>query len=111
MASVGPLVFLNACRTAGEAPWLAETMGWAKQFMRAGAGAFVGSLWAVRSSAARTFAEAFYDALVTQGLALGTASLRARQSIADEAGDPTWLAYAIYGHPAAAVATSTPGRS
>ena len=101
MAAAGPLVFFNACRTAAEAPWLAENLGWAKQFMRAGAGAFVGSLWAVRSSAAQAFAESFYDALVVQGLPLGEASLAARRSTTDQAGDPTRLAYTIYGNPAA----------
>ena len=100
MAAAGPLGF-NACRTAAEAPWLAENLGWAKQFMRAGAGAFVGSLWAVRSSAAQAFAESFYDALVVQGLPLGEASLAARRSTTDQAGDPTRLAYTIYGNPAA----------
>jgi hypothetical protein len=100
MVPASPLVFFNACRTAGEVPWLTEMMGWARQFMEAGAGAFIGSLWAVRSSAARSFAEAFYDALVIGKLPLGTASLRARRAIAGE-GDPTWLAYTIYGNPAA----------
>jgi CHAT domain-containing protein len=101
MAVAEPLVFFNACRTAGEAPWLAENLGWAKQFMKAGASAFVGSLWAVRSSAAQEFAEAFYNALVVKGLPLGPASLEARNVMAGYSGDPTWLAYTIYGSPAA----------
>jgi CHAT domain-containing protein len=58
-APASPLVFLNACRTAGESPGLVEMMGWARQFMGAGAGAFIGSLWAVRSSSAKTFADTF----------------------------------------------------
>jgi CHAT domain-containing protein len=80
MAPACPLVFFNACRTAGEIPGLMQMMGWAKQFMGAGAGAFLGSLWAVRSSSARTFADAFYRALVTERAPLGVAPLRARQS-------------------------------
>jgi CHAT domain-containing protein len=78
-------------------------MGWARQFMGAGAGAFIGSLWAVRSSSARAFAESFYHALVTEGEALGAASLQARQAIAADGGDPTWLAYTIYGNPSATI--------
>ena len=39
---LSPLVFFNACRTAGEAPGLIQMMGWAKQFMGAGAGASSG---------------------------------------------------------------------
>jgi CHAT domain len=101
-----PLIFLNACRTAGEIEGLTNTIGWAKEFMKAGAGAFLGSLWAVRSSAARAFAEAFYRAFADEGLSLGVASLKARQAIASDGGDPTWLAYSVYGNPSAITARS-----
>jgi CHAT domain-containing protein len=103
MARSSPLVFLNACRTAGEISGLMQTMGWARQFMEAGAGAFIGSLWAVRSSSAKAFADTFYQALVSEGAPLGKASLQARQAIAADAGDPTWLAYTIYGNPSATI--------
>lgn len=103
LASASPLVFFNACRTAGEIPGLVQMMGWAKQFMGAGAGAFLGSLWAVRSSSARVFAEAFYQALIIERMPLGAASLQARRAIADDGGDPTWLAYTVYGNPAATI--------
>jgi CHAT domain-containing protein len=76
-------------------------MGWAKQFMGAGAGAFIGSLWPVRSSSAGNFADSFYAAFVTEQEPLGQASWRARMAIANETGDPTWLAYTVYGNPAA----------
>jgi CHAT domain-containing protein len=103
LAQASPLVFFNACRTAGEVPGLMQMMGWAKQFMGAGAGAFLGSLWAVRSSAARAFADAFYRALVTDRASLGAASLAARKAIAGDDGDPTWLAYTVYGNPSATI--------
>ncbi|MGA5304958.1 CHAT domain-containing protein [Nucisporomicrobium flavum] len=96
-----PLVFVNACRSAGVAPEYTRMMGWASQFMLAGAGAFVGTLWPVGSARAAGFAEAFYAEL-TAGAGLGTASLRARQAIADP-GDPTWLAYTAYGDPTATI--------
>jgi Protein kinase domain/CHAT domain len=102
-AAVSPLVFLNGCRTAGEVAGFSQMNGWAEKFMGAGAGAFIGSLWAVRSSSARVFAEEFYRELVTWKQPLGTASLRARQAIAADGGDPTWLAYTVYGNPSAAV--------
>ena len=101
--SVRPLVFFNGCRTAGEIPGFTQLIGWAKEFMGAGAGAFIGSLWAVRSASARTFAEEFYHALACDGDSLGAASLRARQAIAADEGDPTWLAYAVYGNPSASL--------
>jgi len=50
-------------------------MGWASQFMAAGAGAFLGTLWPVRSSRASVFAEAFYAALVANTMDLGGFSL------------------------------------
>lgn len=103
LSAVSPLVFMNACRTAGEIPGLTEMMGWAKEFMAAGAGAFIGSLWAIRSDSARVFADAFYRALAVDGEPLGAASHRARQAIAADDGDPTWLAYTIYGNPSATI--------
>ncbi|WP_234333831.1 CHAT domain-containing protein [Streptomyces viridochromogenes] len=99
-----PLVFFNACRSAGEIKWFSTTLGWAPQFLRAGAGAFVGTLWPVRSDSALRFADHFYDHFVTQGRTLGQASLDARRAIRHQGGDPSWLAYAVYGSPAARAA-------
>jgi hypothetical protein len=103
LAAASPLVFFNACRTAAEIPGLMQMTGWAEAFMGAGAGAFLGSLWPVRSSSARAFADAFYGALVTRGAPLGAASLHARRAIAEDDGDPTWLAYTVYGNPSATI--------
>jgi len=103
LAERSPLVFINACRSAGAIPEYTRLMGWAGQFMAAGAGAFVGTLWAVRSASALAFAESFYDALLA-GHALGKAALMARHTTAADASDPTWLAYTIYGNPAATAA-------
>lgn len=101
-----PLVFFNACRSAGEIDWFGESLGWAPQFLNAGAGAFVGTLWPVRSRSALQFAEVFYDQFIANGQPLGQASLAARQTIRDlYGGDPTWLAYAVYGSPAATAHT------
>ena len=101
LAGRHPLVFINACRTAGAVPEYTQMMGWAEQFMAAGAGAFAGTLWAVRSDSATKFAEAFYGAL-TDGMSLGKASQIARLEASRDRSDPTWLAYSVYGDPAAA---------
>ena len=53
-----PLVFLNACRTDGQAPLYTTVEGWASSFLRAGAGAFIGSLWEVSDTSASTYAQA-----------------------------------------------------
>ncbi|WP_345656618.1 CHAT domain-containing protein [Streptomyces siamensis] len=101
-----PMVFFNACRSAGEIGWFSTNLGWATQFLRAGAGAFVGTLWPVRSDSALTFADTFYRHLVARGESLGQASLNARRAIRDRSGDPTWLAYAVYGSPDARAAAT-----
>ncbi|WP_229904852.1 CHAT domain-containing protein [Lentzea cavernae] len=96
LANTGrPLVFFNACNTSGS-PINTQKDSWAGAFLQAGAGAFVGTNWAVRSSTASRFAEAFYEALIAPSATLGTASLAARSATKD-GHDPTWLAYAVYG--------------
>ncbi|MGX2996088.1 CHAT domain-containing protein [Streptomyces sp. JNUCC 64] len=104
----GPLVFFNACRSAGEIDWFGGTLGWAPQFLRAGAGGFVGTLWPVRSDTAHDFARAFYTELLTNRATLGAASLAARRAVRRGDGDPTWLAYAVYGSPHARATVPAP---
>jgi RNA polymerase sigma-70 factor (sigma-B/F/G subfamily) len=99
LAASSPLIFVNACRSAGVSAEYTQMMGWASQFMAAGAGAFLGTLWPVRSTRASMFAEAFYASLMA-GEDLGRATLAARKAAKDNA-DPTWLAYTSYGDPAA----------
>jgi hypothetical protein len=94
-----PLVFLNA---RGSAPTGFEDTtlsSWAASFLAAGAGAFIGSMWSVRSDTARDFASAFYQAFAGSRLPLAQAVHRARASIQGNGTDPTWLAYAVYGDP------------
>jgi CHAT domain/von Willebrand factor type A domain len=104
LAGRNPLIFINACGSAGAVPEYTSMTSWAQQFMAAGAGAFVGTMWAVGSTAAQVFAEAFYAALAS-GDALGEASRRARVAAGRDHDDPTWLAYSVYGDPAARFAT------
>ncbi|WP_431899104.1 CHAT domain-containing protein [Micromonospora chalcea] len=99
----GPLVFINACRSAGTAPTYTRMLGWAQQFMSSGAGAFVGTLWAVRTESSARFATAFYRSLA-EGATLGAAALVARTEQQEDPLDPTWLAYTVYGDPFAIAA-------
>jgi hypothetical protein len=101
-----PLIFINACRSAGEVPQYTQMMGWAKQFMAAGAGAFVGTLWDIRSRSAAAFADGFYQRLA-DGRTLGEAAHETRVASAHDTGDPTWLAYSVYGDPAATATGET----
>jgi len=98
LAERRPLVFLNACESGKLGPSLTAWGGWPASFLRAGAGAFVGTSWAVREKPARLFAETFYGALL-DGVPLAEAALRARN--AARLGDGSWLAFKVYGHPLA----------
>jgi CHAT domain-containing protein len=102
-----PLVFLNACDTGRSGLSLTDVGGWAVHFVRAGSGAFLGTLWEVRDSKSRDFARAFYTSLIG-GLPLAEAVQAARQAIRSE-DDPTWLAYTVFGHPRT-VCRPVPGR-
>jgi CHAT domain-containing protein len=91
---------MNACRSAGQAPLYTGLHGWARVFLRAGAGAFVGTQWVVGDGAAKVFAEEFYRSLL-DGSDLGESLRCARAATQEAPGDPTWLAYTLYGDPAA----------
>ncbi len=99
-----PLVFLNAC-WAGRQGWsLTRLGGWATRFVGiCGCGAFIAPMWPVLDSTAFAFAQKFYHALV-RGTPLGQAALEARQHAHRQShGDPSALAYTIFGHPDARV--------
>jgi hypothetical protein len=94
-----PLVILNACQ-AGRVGWQLTTIGgFAEAFIRAGAGAFVGTLWSVGDGPARTFTESLYRTLLDGG-SMAEAT-RIGREVARAAGEATWLAYVVYGHPLA----------
>lgn len=105
LAPSAPVVFINACRTAGLAARYNQLDGWARGFLEAGAAAFIGSLWAVEDGKARTFATTLYAGL-QEGKSLGEVLMGARQAAAGGDEDPTWLAYSVYGDPGARKADS-----
>lgn len=96
-----PLVFLNACQIGRGGMSLTDIGGWAKQFLFAGASAFIGPYWSVYDQAACDFAQEVYNRLLA-GLPIGKAVQEARRAIKD-AGDPTWLAYTVFADPFATV--------
>ncbi len=101
LGDLRPWVFLNACHAGRSGISLTGMGGWAKQFLDAGAGAFVGPSWSVSDRWARQFSRALYQRLLS-GIPLGEAVHATRLEIRDAApGDPAWLAYAIFGHPLA----------
>jgi CHAT domain/Ternary complex associated domain 7 len=95
-----PLVFINACQIGQSGMSLTDIGGWARQFLSAGAGAFVGAYWSVYDEHAYNFARELYNRLLG-GLSIGRAAREARLAIKN--GDPTWLAYTIFADPLATV--------
>jgi hypothetical protein len=93
---VQPIVFLNACQAGRAGYQLTGIGGFAQAFLKAGAGAFVGTLWSVEDQPAFHFGKAFYDAL-RAGDSISEAAIKARE--ASRQTDATWLAYVVYGHP------------
>ena len=94
-----PIVFLNACQSNVGGASLTGVGGWARRFVGAGAGAFLGTFWSVGDSAAAEFCEHFYDGLL-KGHDIGSAVKEARLAIKDNPG-PTWLAYTVFADPLA----------
>lgn len=101
-APVRPLVVLNACQVGRSGMQLSSIGGFAQAFIRAGAGAFVSSLWAVGDEPASSFTKEFYQRLKA-GATIASATVAARNK-AKSAGDATWLAYVVYAHPDAKLA-------
>jgi WD40 repeat protein len=99
-----PLVFLNACRVGRQAWSLTGFGGWVEAWVRTcECGAFLGPQWAVSDSQAYELAKVFYHEL-EHGRTLGEAVLEARHEVRkNDPGQPTWLAFAVYGHPNARV--------
>lgn len=96
-----PLIFLNACHTGRGAPSLTGMGGLASAFLKAGAGAFVGSLWSLEDEQAYCFAENFYRNLFS-GTGMGEAARMARLALRERyPGSNNWLAYSIFAHPLA----------
>ncbi|HLC21260.1 MAG TPA: CHAT domain-containing protein, partial [Candidatus Methylomirabilis sp.] len=100
-----PLVFLNACQVGRSEMSLTGMGGWARQFLTADAGAFIGTYWGVYDHLAFEFAKAFYQQLLA-GASIGKAAQEARRTVKSikPPGNPTWLAYAVFADPLARVA-------
>lgn len=100
---IQPLVFMNTCWAAQQGWSLTRLSGWTSRWIGCGCSALVAPLWPVRDQIALSFAHTFYNALAG-GDPLGEAARKARRQVFRErSGDPSVLAYAVYGHPHARV--------
>jgi hypothetical protein len=92
-----PIVVLNGCRTGILGNKIVGYGGFAKAFIEAGAGVFVGGLWALEDTAAYNFISTFYKSLKS-GRNLTQATIDARNSSKAD-NNATWLSYVVYGNP------------
>lgn len=96
---VHPLVFLNACESGQQGIGLTGLDGWAKAFLDAGVGFFIGSVWKTTDVLAYHFAHTFYTHLL-KGDSVSEAMRHARKATV-RSGDATYLSYTLYAHPRA----------
>lgn len=104
-----PLVFLNACSVGRLGLGLTGLGGWAEALICTGrVGAFIGTLWEVNDALAAEFAAHFYTKLFDPATgSLGEAFQAARAHVRTlNPGNPTWLAYTLYGDPNSRVSPS-----
>jgi hypothetical protein len=93
----GPLVFLNACQVGRQGYSLTGTGGFARAFVKSGAGAFVSTHWSVGDLSALDFSKTFYEQLL-DGKNMMTAVAAARQAAKNKE-EMTWLSYVVYADP------------
>lgn len=103
VTSPGHIVVLNACQVGRSGESLVGLGGFAQAFVASGAGLFVAPLWSVGDELASTFCRTFYERLVA-GDTVAEAT-RAARTAARDAGDATWISYAVYGEPTARLVT------
>lgn len=98
-ARTQPLVFLNACDSGRLGLGLTGVDGWARAFLEAQAGSFVGSVWKTTDERACLLAATFYSQL-RAGDTVAEALRQARDKV-KTSGDATYLSYTLYANPQA----------
>lgn len=93
----GPLVMLNACQIGRTGSSLTATGGFARAFMKSGAGAFIGTHWSIGDDSGLTFSTVLYEKL-SAGNDMVTAIKAAREA-SKNGSELSWLAYVVYADP------------
>ncbi|WP_371135882.1 CHAT domain-containing protein [Reyranella sp.] len=94
------LALLNACSSSIYPSKLAISSEIPERLMRQGAAAVVATMWNVKNDSAYEFATCFYDHLLAGGtLAEAVRAGRLAAQKHEEDGDPTCMAYCVYGEP------------
>lgn len=103
MAPQEVFVFLNSCHSGKVRRRLPGLGGLGRSFLEAGAHAVIDGLWRLEDESSVVFSLELYRQLLA-GSRLGEASRLARLAVERQGASwSTGLAYAVYGHPAAAI--------
>ena len=93
----GPLVFLNACQVGRQGYSLTGTGGFAKAFVKSGAGAFISTHWSVGDTSALVFSKTLYEQLLAGNTMMD--AVGAARNAAKNEQEMTWLSYVVYADP------------
>jgi hypothetical protein len=98
-----PIVIMNTCKSAVQDYGISTVEGWVNAFIKAGASFFIGTSWNVSEDSVYSFTEYLFEELSNENsngkkITIGEAVRNARIKSRSE-GDPSWLAYQLYGHP------------
>lgn len=91
-----PLVFLNACQSAGGADELRKTLNLPQMFVRRGAGAVIATACPVPDLFAAAFAKHFYTFFLSGQMTIGQALRETRWHFLTKHNNPLGLAYGLY---------------
>jgi hypothetical protein len=91
-----PLIFLNACQSAGGADQLRKTLNLPQMFVKRGAGAVIATACPVPDLFAAAFAKHFYTFFLSGQMTIGQALRKTRWYFLTEHNNPLGLAYGLY---------------
>ncbi len=94
-----PLVFLNACQSAGGADALRKTFNLPQMFIKRGAEAVIATACPVPDRFAAAFAQQFYTFFIDKQMTIGEALQATRRYFIEEYNNPLGLAYGLYSPP------------
>ncbi|MEC4815574.1 MAG: CHAT domain-containing protein [Scytonema sp. PMC 1069.18] len=91
-----PLVFLNACQSAGGTDALRKTFNLPQMFIKRGAEAVIATACPVSDRFAAAFAQQFYTYFIQKQMTIGQALQATRKYFIEEYNNPLGLAYGLY---------------
>jgi hypothetical protein len=104
-----PLIFLNACQSAGGVDELRKTFNLPEKFIQHGAAAVIATACPVPDLFAAAFAKVFYNFFIGEKMMIGKALYKTRRYFLEEYNNPLGLAYGLYSSPYYRIAQAPAG--